>query len=142
MNIRYLAIISAATVALATGTVAVTTTANALPAGAAAKTVQNGLAVEPGFQLARAGLATPGIHRRIHNQQRRIRRGVISGRLSRRETRIVRSGLHRVRRALRRARADGFVTRPERIRIHRMLDRNSHRIARFADNGWGGRFRG
>jgi len=133
MTIKRFAALAAAITALAA-----TSAAQAAPASSQAASVAHEATPAQHIQLARAGIATPGIRNRIQRQNRRIRRGIETGRLTWRETRIVRSGLHRVRRALRRARADGFVTRGERIRIHRMLDRNSSRIARLANNRRGG----
>ncbi|MEO0619024.1 MAG: hypothetical protein AAFZ01_07065 [Pseudomonadota bacterium] len=88
------------------------------------------------IKVARRGnLRTPGINRRLANQQLRIRNGFRSGRLTFGEARRVRKGVKRVRNALRRARFDGHVSRFERRRLHNMLDRNGRKIRRLANNG-------
>ena len=75
-------------------------------------------------------IATPRINRRIANQIRRIRRGYNRGRLSRFQTARLRSRVFAIRTALRFARFDGDVSRHERRRLNRMLNRNSQRINR------------
>ena len=75
-------------------------------------------------------IATPRINRRIANQIRRIRRGYNSGRLSRFQTARLRGRVFAIRSALRFARFDGDVSRHERRRLVRMLNRNSRRINR------------
>lgn len=79
--------------------------------------------------------ATPGINARIRRQALRIRRGVRIGSLNRFETRILRRGLRRIQFSKWNASRDGVVTTRERVRLHRQLDRNSHRIRRLVHNG-------
>lgn len=74
--------------------------------------------------------STPGIDRREHRQQRRIRRGYRRGSLTRREAARLERREAGVRRAEWRARADGRVTRGERRRINRRLNRLNRGIYR------------
>ena len=95
--------------------------------------------------VKRAGnLHTPGIDRRMDNQRHRIRKGIRKGQLTRFEARRLRVGLRDIRREKRYMARDGHIGRGERVRLHRMLDRNSHKIrrlkhnGRFAGRGWVG----
>ena len=81
-----------------------------------------------------ANAATPRIHRREFRQHERIRQGVRSGELTRGETRHLRAGQLRVHRMEYRAHADGRMTPRERMRIHRMQDRQSRAIYRLKHN--------
>ncbi len=86
---------------------------------------------------------TPGIERRINRQKKRIRHARLNGSLTWLQARRLRSRLANVRRELWLASMDGKVTRYERQHLHRMLDRNSRRIARLRNNdrvGSGGHF--
>ena len=78
---------------------------------------------------------TPGIDRRIRRQNRRIRRGRDFGDLTRGEYFRLKYRLFRIKNARRYAKIDGYVSRGERRRLHRMLDRNSRRINRLRNNG-------
>lgn len=73
---------------------------------------------------------TPSVDRREHRQQRRIRHGVKSGELTRREAARLEAGQARTRRMERRAKADGTVTRRERARLQHRENRTSRRIYR------------
>ena len=85
--------------------------------------------------IASAGNCTPRIdHRRIE-QRERIRQGVRSGQLTRHETRHLRVNARHIHRVERRAKADGQLSRRERVHINRMQDRESRRIFRFKHNG-------
>jgi hypothetical protein len=77
---------------------------------------------------ASAQTGTPGIDARQHNQAQRIRQGVRSGELTRREARHLRRGQHRIQRMENRAKADGVVTARERRRIHHAQNVQSRRI--------------
>jgi hypothetical protein len=76
------------------------------------------------------GLAQ-GINRRQQNQQARIRQGVRSGELTRREAGHLQARQARIRvnEAYAR-RSGGEFTARERARIQRQLDRSSHRVYR------------
>lgn len=79
--------------------------------------------------------STPVIDRRIARQSGRIARGRALGRLTRLEAVRLKGRLFAVRSARRFAKFDGRVTRTERLRLNRMLDRSSSRIRRLARNG-------
>lgn len=82
----------------------------------------------------RGDVRTPLINQRIANQARRIEAGIARGRLTRIEALRLRGRLAAIRTSLRFARMDGDVTMGERRRILAMLDANSSRIARLAQN--------
>gem|GEM_PF-5440161 len=86
------------------------------------------------FVRTRGFIRTPVINRRIRIQARRIRVGRYNGSLTLRETRRLRTGLRLIQSARRFALLDRHVSFAERRRIHRMLDRNSRRIARYRNN--------
>ena len=76
---------------------------------------------------------TPRVDQREHIQHARIRQGVASGELTRREVANARCDQRHIRRTERRIKADGHVTRRERARLHyqqntanRALRRNTH----------------
>ena len=77
----------------------------------------------------------PGIDRRIRRQNRRIRRGREFGDLTRGEYFRLKYQLFRIKNARRIAKIDGHVSRGERFRLHRRLDRNSRMIRRLRNNG-------
>lgn len=74
--------------------------------------------------------STPSVDRREHRQQRRIRHGVRSGSLTRREAARLERQQARTRAAEARAKADGRVTARERVRLQRRENRTSRRIYR------------
>ncbi len=77
-----------------------------------------------------AGLAQ-GINKREHNQQQRIRQGIGSGELTRREVLRLEKEQARIRFAEARARNSGGVfTLRERARIQRELNQSSRHIRR------------
>jgi len=73
---------------------------------------------------------TPRLDAREHNQRERIAQGVRSGELTRPETRRLIAGERRLHRHERHAKADGVVTRGERIRLQQNANRMSKRIYR------------
>lgn len=73
---------------------------------------------------------TPGIDRREVRQQKRIVRGVESGRLTTREAIRLEAQQGRVHAMEARAKADGTVTAKERVRIQRAQNRTSRNIYR------------
>ncbi|MGI9407290.1 MAG: hypothetical protein ACR2O4_13050 [Hyphomicrobiaceae bacterium] len=85
-------------------------------------------------RVAALGTYTPGIDRKIERQRNRIRNGRIRGDLTWRETRRLRRGLKRIRRAKQYAAYDGHITRYERRELHDMLAHNSERIYRLRHN--------
>ncbi len=86
------------------------------------------------------GLRTPVINRREHRQHMRLRQGVRSRQLTRQETRRLGRQQAPVHRQLARARADGLVTRRERLRLNRQLNLSNRAIYRLKHNnrvhGW------
>jgi hypothetical protein len=96
------------------------------------------MAVALMISIAGAAAAQPGnrsVERRSVRQELRIRQGVCTGQLTRRETIRLRQGQRHIRNLELRARADGQVGPRERVRLHRALDRQSARIWRLKHNG-------
>lgn len=81
-----------------------------------------------------ASAATRGINHRQARQHVRIAQGVRSGEITRAEALRLRAGQRQIRRAERRARADGFVNRRERARIHQLQNRENRAIYRLKHN--------
>jgi hypothetical protein len=81
-----------------------------------------------------SGQTTPSVDRRERRQGRRIRHGVRSGSLTRREAGRVAAQQARIRRHERRAKADGRVTARERASIQRRENRASRNIYRKKHN--------
>jgi hypothetical protein len=73
---------------------------------------------------------TPGINRRERHERLRIRQGIHSGELTRREAGRLRAEQFRIRAYEARAKSDGNLTRLERYRLDNMLDRASRDIYR------------
>lgn len=71
---------------------------------------------------------TPVINERQHNQQERIRQGVKSGELTRRETVRLEQQEARIRVNERFAESDGKVTPAERARLEKELNKTSQNI--------------
>ena len=78
---------------------------------------------------------TPYIDRREHREQQRIRQGVRSGELTRRETARLEAEQGRIRGYEWYAKSDGHVSRAERRHLDRMLDRSSRDIYRQKHDG-------
>lgn len=85
-----------------------------------------GLAAER--NTAQARQRTPAVNERQHNQQERIRQGIKSGELTRREAERLKAEEARIRAAERRAKADGEVTAAERARLEKELAKASQNI--------------
>ena len=73
---------------------------------------------------------TPYVDRREHREQQRIRQGVRSGELTRREARGLEREQARIRGYEWYAKSDGHVSLAERRRLDHMLDRASRDIYR------------
>ena len=71
---------------------------------------------------------SPAINEREHNQQLRIRQGVKSGELTRRETARLEAEEARIRVNERFAKSDGKLTPEERARLEKELNKASHDI--------------
>ncbi|MEO9874378.1 MAG: hypothetical protein ABJM26_06190 [Anderseniella sp.] len=78
--------------------------------------------------------STPGADWRQHNQAERIFNGVQNGSLTFRETGQLVRGQARIHNQERRFKSDGVVTRRERARMHRSMNRQSRRIYRRKHN--------
>jgi len=74
--------------------------------------------------------STPRVDQRQHQQHARIRHGLASGELTRREAANAVHGQRHIRRAERRVKADGHVTRRERARLHHQQNRASRDLRR------------
>jgi hypothetical protein len=86
--------------------------------------------------LSVVGLSqTPGINRRECRERQRIRQGISSGELTRREAGRLRAEQFRIRAYEARARSNGSLTRRERYRLDQMLDRASRDIYRQKHDG-------
>jgi len=78
----------------------------------------------------RPGVRDPGVNVRQERQQARIRQGVRSGQLTRRETRRMREDQRDIRQLERAYQSDGTLTRAERADLHREQNQASRRIHR------------
>jgi hypothetical protein len=90
------------------------------------------------FLLGASSVSMAGtgwINRREHRQQSRIREGIRSGELTRREAVRLEGQQARIRVAERFARADGHLTLRERARLDRGLDRANRNIYRQKHDG-------
>lgn len=74
--------------------------------------------------------STPRVDQRQHNQHARIRHGMASGELTRREAANAIHDQRHLRRAERRVKADGHITRRERARLHRHQNQASRELRR------------
>ena len=83
-----------------------------------------------GLGLSAMAQKTPVVDNRQHRQQKRIRQGVKSGSLTKREAAKLEAGQARTRRIERRAKADGTVTAKERYRLQHRENKTSRRIYR------------
>ncbi|WP_265944736.1 hypothetical protein [Dechloromonas sp. A34] len=78
--------------------------------------------------LAFAQANTPRVDQRQANQEQRIDQGVASGSLTQREANRLERGQQHVANMESRAKADGVVTRQERVRLHQAQDVQNRRI--------------
>lgn len=74
--------------------------------------------------------ATPGVDRRLENQDKRIEQGKQSGALTPREAARLERRDAKIEADVAKAKADGVVTKDERKKLHRELDHQSKAIAR------------
>jgi hypothetical protein len=88
-----------------------------------------------GGACALAGTATPGVDKRQANQEQRIDQGVASGELNQREAHRLQQQQAALRKAERKAKADGTVTHAERKRLHRAQNEVSGNIAQQKHDG-------
>ncbi len=84
--------------------------------------------------FAQAQTATPKVSKRQKVQKERIKDGVQSGELTKRETAKVARQQRDIKRTKRRAKADGNVTTAERARIHSKQNKANRNIRRKKNN--------
>ena len=78
--------------------------------------------------VAKDPAATPGIDKRVDNQQKRIDQGVASGQLTAKETQRLDKRDAKLAANTAAAKADGTVTKAERRKLRREAERNSKAI--------------
>ena len=76
----------------------------------------------------------PAIHDRIADQQKPIDQGIASGALTRSDADILQDNLNWIKGEEARLKRDGRLTKHERDRLHKMLDRNSNMINKKKHN--------
>jgi hypothetical protein len=81
-----------------------------------------------------SGQVTPGVDRRERRQSRRIRQGVRSGEITRREANRLARQQARIRRHERRAKSNGYVSARERRSLQRQDNRANRNIYRKKHN--------
>ncbi|GFE84077.1 hypothetical protein GCM10011487_60770 [Steroidobacter agaridevorans] len=77
---------------------------------------------------AEAGVRGPGVNGRQQNQHQRVRQGVRSGELTRRETRNLAESQRDIRQLERAYKSDGQLTRAERVDLHHEQNQASRDI--------------
>lgn len=88
-----------------------------------------------GFALnTQAQTLTPKVKERQIKQQKRIKQGVKSGELTKREVVKLEKQQRQVNRTKKRAKADGVVTKKERAKIHRKQNKTSKNVFRAKHN--------
>jgi len=80
------------------------------------------------------GTKTPVVDAREKNQKARIKQGVKSGELTRRETRRLATEQLKIRHDEAKAKSDGKVTPRERAKLQKELNRSSRDISRLKHN--------
>lgn len=78
---------------------------------------------------------TPGVDERQENQRDRLQQGVASGELTRKEAAHARADQRHIRKAERRAKADGVVTGQEKARLHHKQNKASRQLKRNKNDG-------
>ncbi len=81
-----------------------------------------------------AQTVTPKVKDRQINQQQRIRQGVKSGELTKRETVKLQKQQARIQRSKKKAKADGVVTKKERAQLQRKQAKASKNVFRAKNN--------
>ena len=79
---------------------------------------------------AYAQTATPNLDKRQANQEKRIDQGVKSGELTKREATRLEGREAKLQADKQKAKADGVVTKQERVKLQREADRDSKAIYR------------
>ncbi len=73
--------------------------------------------------------ATPVLDERQQNQKQRIKQGIKSGELTKKETRRLVNGQKQLNKMERKAKSDGIVTKKERVRLQHKANKESAKIA-------------
>lgn len=73
---------------------------------------------------------TPLIDERQQNQKQRIKQGIKSGELTKKESKRLINGQTQLQKMEYRAKADGVVTKKERARLHNKANKESAKIAK------------
>jgi hypothetical protein len=81
-----------------------------------------------GLSQAQAGTRDPGVNQRQQNQHQRIKQGVRSGELTRRETGALAREQRDIRQLEREYKSDGELTRTERVDLHQEQNQASRHI--------------
>jgi hypothetical protein len=81
-----------------------------------------------GLSQAEAGTRDPGVNQRQQNQHQRIKQGVRSGELTRRETGALAREQRDIRQLERQYKSDGEITRAERVDLHQEQNQASRHI--------------
>ena len=90
--------------------------------------------IPSGLRAQDAAKATPVVTRRQVRQQARIKQGVKSGELTKKEAAQLEHEQGKIRRTKRRAKADGVVTRKERAHLQHEQNKASRDIYRKKHN--------
>lgn len=90
--------------------------------------VATGLLSVAGLSQAEAGVRDPGVNARQHSQQQRVRQGVRSGELTRRETGALAREQKDIRQLERAYKSDGELTRAERVDLQKEQNQASRHI--------------
>lgn len=75
-----------------------------------------------------------GVQKRIAKQQKRINDGVVSGKLTAPEARVLQENLNYIKSEEQRLRKDGKLGKHKREKLQRMLDKNSSMISNKKQN--------
>lgn len=74
------------------------------------------------------------VHDRLQRQQQRIERGVENGALTRQEAKKLKKEQRKIRKLARNFRSDGKLSRTEKAKLHKKLDRAGKRIWKLKHN--------
>ena len=94
-----------------------------------------GVLLSAALLLGLSAVSFAGINRREYRDQQRIRQGIRSGELTRREAGRLEAEQARIRVNERYTRRDGYISPRERARLDRELDRASRDIYRQKHDG-------
>jgi hypothetical protein len=78
--------------------------------------------------VSKAGKRTPGVKKRKHLQNKRIKQGVKSGELTKDEVKDLKEGRKELNQQIKDAKSDGVVTKDERKDLHQKMNEESKDI--------------